>query len=41
MTEERLNSIAVLNIESDLLKNIDCENIINKFASQKARKKFL
>lgn len=41
ITEERLNSTAILHIESGLLKIIDCNDIINKFASQKARKKFL
>ena len=39
MSEERLNNMAILYIESELLQIIDCDEIINKFAKQKARKK--
>ncbi|CAI6359641.1 unnamed protein product [Macrosiphum euphorbiae] len=39
MTDERLNSIAILNIESDITKGLDYDDIINEFSSLKARKK--
>lgn len=39
MTDERLNSIAILNIESDISKNLDYDDIINEYSSSKARKK--
>eukprot|EP00102_Acyrthosiphon_pisum_P015637 XP_008186298.1 PREDICTED: uncharacterized protein LOC103310290 [Acyrthosiphon pisum] len=39
MTDERLNSIAILNIESDITKGLDYDDIINEFSSFKARKK--
>ena len=41
MSEEILNNMAILYVESELLKIIDCDEIVNKFAKQKARKKFI
>jgi hypothetical protein len=39
MGENRLNSLALLNIEADLTKTINFNDIIESFASQKSRKK--
>ncbi|CAH2296767.1 zinc finger MYM-type 1-like [Pelobates cultripes] len=39
MGEERLNSLAVLAIESELTKSLDCDELINSFATQKVRRK--
>jgi len=41
MSQDRLNGLATLSIEKEMLKNIDVDLIINAFASQKARKKQL
>ncbi|KAJ0724777.1 putative HAT dimerization domain, ribonuclease H-like superfamily [Helianthus annuus] len=38
MSQERLNGLATLSIENDLLEETDYENFIKKFASVKARK---
>lgn len=38
-TDERLNSIAILNIESDITKGLDYDDITNEFSFFKARKK--
>ena len=38
MSQDRLNGLATLSIEKEMLKNIDVDVIINDFASQKARK---
>ncbi|KAF5797875.1 putative transcription factor and/or regulators TTF-type(Zn) family [Helianthus annuus] len=38
MSQERLNGLATLSIENDLLEDTDYENFIKKFASVKARK---
>ena len=38
MTQERLSSLALLSIESDLLRKLDFADIINDFARCKARK---
>ena len=38
MSQERLNGLAILSIEKDLVKEIDYENFIKEFASKKARK---
>jgi hypothetical protein len=38
MSQERLNGLATLSIEKDMLENIDVEEIINDFASQNARR---
>ncbi|KAK9053417.1 hypothetical protein SSX86_030051 [Deinandra increscens subsp. villosa] len=38
MSQERLNGLALLSIEKDLLKEIDLESVIKEFASKKARK---
>jgi hypothetical protein len=40
MSQERLNSLAILSIEKDMLKNIDFENTLNDFASRNARRNF-
>jgi len=38
MSQERLNGLAILSIEKELLKQIDYKTVINEFASKKARK---
>jgi len=40
MTQERLVNLAILNIESDILREIDFAAIINDFAMAKSRKVF-
>lgn len=39
MGENRLCSLALLNIEADLTKTIHFNDVIESFASQKSRKK--
>lgn len=41
ISEERLNSLAVLNIENNITKHLDYTDIITQFASKQARKKNL
>ncbi|GBP58944.1 Zinc finger MYM-type protein 1 [Eumeta japonica] len=41
MGQERLNHLTLLNIEHDLLKEVDIESIISKFAHIKSRKVYL
>lgn len=41
MTDIRLSSLALLAIESELVKNIDFNDLINEFARIKSRKKIL
>ena len=36
MSEQRLNGLALISIEKDMLRQIDYDNLINDFASQKA-----
>ena len=38
MLQERLSGLAMLSIENDLLDKLEYSDLINKFASQKARK---
>lgn len=38
MSEERLNGLAILCIEKDMLDSIDLDDVINDFASKKARR---
>lgn len=38
MSQERLNGLAILCIEKDMLEKIDLDTIINDFASKKARR---
>ena len=38
MSEERLNGLVILSIENEMLVELECKNLINNFASQKARK---
>jgi hypothetical protein len=38
MSRERLNGLATLSIEKDMLENVDVDAIINDFASQNARR---
>lgn len=38
-SEERLNALALLYIENELLNSIDLNDLINDFCSKKARKK--
>jgi hypothetical protein len=39
MTSERLNSLAILNIESSVTKQLNYEDIINHFVSAQLRRK--
>lgn len=39
MTDERLNSMAILKIDSDITKSLECDDIVNEYSSFKARKK--
>lgn len=41
MTEDRLNSLAILNIESRLLRSLDYDDIIDEFARKKSRRRLL
>ncbi|KAL7296104.1 hypothetical protein TKK_0010652 [Trichogramma kaykai] len=41
MTQSRLNSLSLMCIESDLLKEIDFNDIISDFSAKKSRKKIL
>ena len=34
MSQERLNGLAILSIEQDLLKNIEYKNLISKFVKE-------
>jgi len=38
MSQKRLNGLALISIEKDMLKEIDYDNLINNFASQKVQK---
>ena len=38
MSQERLNDLAILCIENNMLENIDVDTIINDFASRNARR---
>ncbi|ESO02949.1 hypothetical protein HELRODRAFT_81078, partial [Helobdella robusta] len=38
MGQSRLSDLAILSIERDLAKKVDFDEVINKFASLKARK---
>ena len=38
MSQEHLNSLATLSIDKEFLENINVDNIINDFVSQKAHK---
>ena len=38
VSQERLNSLSMLSIESEIAKAIDFKNILNDFANKKARK---
>jgi len=41
MLQERLNSLSLMSIECDMLKNIDFKEVIDDFANLKSRKVFL
>ena len=41
MTQPRLASLALLSIESDMLRSLDHEAIINDFSVKKSRKVFV
>ena len=38
MEQSRLSSLSILSIENELVKDIDFDEIINKFAGLKARR---
>ena len=38
MFQEKLNRLAILSIESDILEEFEYKNLISKFTSQKVRK---
>jgi len=38
MSQQKLNGLALLSIEKDFLNEINYDNLIDNFASQKARK---
>jgi len=38
MSQDRLNGLAILCIEKDMIKNIDVDTIISDFASRKSRR---
>ena len=38
MSQERLSGLAILPIETEILAELECKNLISNFASQKARK---
>jgi len=38
MSQKRLNGLALISIEKDMLKEIDYDSLINNFASQKVQK---
>jgi len=38
MSQERLNGLALLSIENEMLKKLEYKNLISNFASQKARR---
>lgn len=35
MLQNRFNTIAILNVEKGIVKNIDNDSVVNKFAKQK------
>ena len=37
--QERLNALALMNIESDILNNIDFSDIAERFTANKSRKR--
>jgi len=39
MTEDRLNNLATVSIENNVVANLDLEVVIEKFADMEARKK--
>jgi len=39
--EDRLNDLAILYIEKDIFNQINTDEVIHKFAKNKARKKFI
>ena len=39
MSQERLNGLAILSIEKEMLENLEFESIIEDFASKNARRK--
>jgi hypothetical protein len=38
MSQERLNGLALLSIENEMLKKLEYKNLVSNFASQKARR---
>ncbi len=38
MSQQRLNGLAILSIENEMLKRFEYKNLINNFVSQKARR---
>jgi hypothetical protein len=38
MSQEKLNGLAILSIENEMLKKLEYKNLISNFVSQKARR---
>jgi hypothetical protein len=38
MTNERLSNLAIMSIESDILRELDFSTLVEEFAAQKARR---
>ena len=38
ISQERLNGLAILSIEKEMLAELECKNLISNFATQKSRK---
>ena len=39
MTGDRLNNLAIISIENDVVRDLNLETVIERFADMKARKK--
>ena len=38
MSQERLNALVLISIENEFLEKLDCESLIDDFASKNARR---
>lgn len=41
MTQERLSNLMLLSLESDILRDMNFDDIVNTFANKKSRKIFI